>query len=195
MLGSSVGAEVPWDRYGGLSRGWPKHGADRRLGQLSPRVTWQNAAMDPITALEQELRVLIRRAQSKGTVMAHLVHPELDASAFPLMAHIYENPGTRGSDLAAHFGVGRATVSRQLARLESLGLITRTVDPDDTRGQLISLTEEGHKRLHQARTARVHALAEALKDWDPNAIQMLAELLHRYSHSFAAWVEQHPDYV
>jgi len=127
--------------------------------------------------------------------MAHLVHPELDASAFPLMAHIYEHPGTRGSDLAAHFGVGRATVSRQLARLEDLGLISRVVDPDDTRGQLISLTEEGDRRFHQARSARVHALAEALRDWDPQAIQMLADLLHRYSHSFNTWVETHPDYV
>jgi len=151
--------------------------------------------MDPITALESELRVLIRRAQSKGTVLAHLVHPELDASAFPLMAHIYQHPGTRGSDLAAHFGVGRATVSRQLARLEDLGLIHRVVDPDDTRGQLISLTEEGDRRFHQARTARIHALAEALKDWEPADIQTLAELLHRYSASFANWVETHPDYV
>lgn len=151
--------------------------------------------MDAVAELEQELRVLIRRAQSKGTVLAHLVHPELDASAFPLMAHIYENPGTRGSDLAAHFGVGRATVSRQLARLEQLGLIERVVDPEDTRGQLISLTPEGERRLTQARAARIHALADALKDWSPEEIQALANLLNRYSTSFSEWVETHPDYV
>lgn len=151
--------------------------------------------MDPIVALESELRVLIRRAQAKGTVFAHLVHPELDASAFPLMAHIFEYPGTRGSDLAAHFGVGRATVSRQLSRLEELGLIARVVDPDDTRGQLISLTPEGERRFLEGRAARVHALDEALSGWDPKDVQALADLLHRYSKSFSAWVETHPDYV
>lgn len=148
-----------------------------------------------VASLEQELRVLIRRAQSKGAVLAHLVHPELDASAFPLLAHINQRPGTRGSDLAAHFGVGRATVSRQLARLEELGLISRRVDPHDTRGQLISLTPEGEKRFNAARTARVEALGHALENWSPADIQRLADLLHRYSASFSAWVETHPDYI
>jgi len=152
-----------------------------------------DSARDPFGALEYELRVLIRRAQSNAATIARLVHPELEASAYPLLAHISTHPGTRGSDLAAHFGVGRATVSRQLARLEQLGLIRRAVDPDDTRGQLLSLTEDGEARFAAAREGRVSALGRALADWDHDDVARLAQLLHRFSAAWAGWRESHRD--
>jgi DNA-binding MarR family transcriptional regulator len=143
--------------------------------------------MTAFDALELELRLLVRRAQSSGSLFAHAVHPDLDSSAFPLLAHISMNPGTRGSDLAAHFGVGRATVSRQLTRLEALGLIHREIDPDDTRGQLITLTPDGEDRFAKARDNRVKALATSLADWDDTDVATLAQLLHRYSDAFLRW--------
>lgn len=146
---------------------------------------------DPFGALEHELRVLIRRAQAYGSVIAQRVHPELEASAYPLLAHISTHPGTRGSDLAAHFGVGRATVSRQLTRLEQLGLIRRTVDPDDTRGQLLSLTDDGEARFASARQGRVSALGRALAGWEHDDVAQLASLLHRYSTDWVTWRESH----
>ncbi|MDR0482324.1 MAG: MarR family transcriptional regulator [Cellulomonadaceae bacterium] len=151
--------------------------------------------MSAIDALELELRLIARRSQSSSALFAGQVHPKLDASAFPILAHISMNPGTRGSDLAAHFSVGRATISRQLARLEKLGLISREVDPEDTRGQLITLTSEGEDRFTHAREARVDAFAEALASWDEADIAQLAKLLHRYSDSFTAWrASQDPEF-
>jgi DNA-binding MarR family transcriptional regulator len=147
---------------------------------------------DPSGALERELRVLVRRAASSAAQIALRVHPELEASAYPLLAHIHMHPGTRGSDLAAHFGVGRATVSRQLSRLADLGLIHRQVDPDDTRGQLITLTADGEARFAKARDGRIEALGHALSDWDPEDITRLAQLLHRYSDDWVAWQATHP---
>jgi DNA-binding MarR family transcriptional regulator len=145
------------------------------------------AETDPFGALEREIRLLIRRAQSFAAETARRVHPDLDASAYPLLAHISMNPGTRGSDLAAHFGIGRATVSRQLSRLVALGLVQREVDPEDTRGQRITLTEDGAARFEQARAARVQSLHEILADWDPEDITELAALLHKYSASVVRW--------
>ena len=148
-------------------------------------------ANDPVGALEHELRILVRRAASTAAQTALRVHPELDASAYPLLAHIALYPGTRGSDLAAQFGVGRATMSRQLSRLASLGLIHREVDPEDTRGQLITLTEDGTKRFVAARDGRVDALNHALEDWSPEDVAQLATLLHRYSDDWVAWRDSH----
>ncbi len=142
---------------------------------------------DPFGALEREIRLLIRRAQSLAAQTARRVHPDLDASAYPLLAHISMYPGTRGSDLAAHFGIGRATVSRQLSRLVALGLVQREVDPEDTRGQRITLTEDGAARFEHARAARVQSLHEILADWDPKDITELATLLHKYSDSVVRW--------
>lgn len=143
---------------------------------------------DPFGALEREVRVLIRRAQSTSALTARLIHPELEASAYPLLAHIAMNPGTRGSDLAAHFGVGRATVSRQLSRLAELGLVHRETDPEDTRGQQITLTDDGEARFRHARDARVTMLEAALSRWEKDDVAELARLLNRYSADVVTWL-------
>lgn len=137
--------------------------------------------------LERELRILLRRAGAAATAMARRIHPGLEASAYPLLAHVADHPGVRGSDLAAHFGVGRATISRQLSRLHTLGLVAREVDPDDSRGQLITLTPDGASRLHAAHTGRVTSIADALGGWDHADVATLATLLHRYSDDVVAW--------
>lgn len=147
----------------------------------------QGSAPRPFEGLEREVRLVIRRAQSNGTSIAQRVHPELDASAYPLLAHIAERPGARGSDLATFFGVGRATVSRQLSRLVELGLVERTVDPDDSRGQRITLTPDGVDRFERARTSRVAMLEGALATWDTDDVAQLARLLNRYSADIVAW--------
>ncbi len=144
-------------------------------------------ATDPFGALEREIRVLIRRAQSSAARTARRVHPELEASAYPILAHIDAHPGIRGSDLAAHFGVGRATVSRQLSRLVELGLVHREVDPEDTRGQRITLTTDGAQRFARARDRRIAMYKDAFGDWDESDVAQLATLLHRYSEDFVRW--------
>lgn len=144
-------------------------------------------ATDPFGALEREIRVLIRRAQSSAAQTARRVHPELEASAYPILAHIDSHPGIRGSDLAAHFGVGRATVSRQLSRLVDLGLVHREVDPEDTRGQRITLTDDGAQRFARARDRRIDMYKDAFGDWDESDVAQLATLLHRYSDDFVRW--------
>lgn len=144
----------------------------------------------PFIALEQELRLIIRRAQSAGARIARRVHPELEASAYPLLAHIAQHPGTRGSDLAAHFGVGRATVSRQLSRLAELGLVERDTDPDDSRGQRITLTDDGAARFERARANRIDMFAGALAHWERDDVRLLADLLHRYSEDLVSWQAQ-----
>jgi DNA-binding MarR family transcriptional regulator len=143
--------------------------------------------LGPFEGLEREIRLLIRRAQSSGTSIARRVHPELDASAYPLLAYIAERPGARGSDLATFFGVGRATVSRQLSRLVELGLVERTVDPEDSRGQRITLTPDGAARFDRARTSRVAMLEGALATWETEDVAELARLLNRYSTDLVAW--------
>lgn len=137
--------------------------------------------------LERELRILLRRAGAVATAMARRIHPGLEASAYPILAHIADHPGVRGSDLAAHFGVGRATISRQLSRLHSLGLVAREIDPDDSRGQLITLTADGASRLHAAHSGRVTSITEALDGWDRSDVATLASLLHRYSEDVVRW--------
>ncbi|GAA2236976.1 hypothetical protein GCM10010413_41940 [Promicromonospora sukumoe] len=172
---------------GSSSTGTTKDGAAAGKGAGGDTADDRTSGLGPFEGLEREVRLVIRRAQSNGASIAQRVHPELDASAYPLLAHIAERPGARGSDLATFFGVGRATVSRQLSRLVELGLVERTVDPDDSRGQRITLTPDGVDRFERARTSRVAMLEGALATWETDDVAQLARLLNRYSADIVAW--------
>jgi len=135
--------------------------------------------------LERELGLLLRRAQASSTALSRRVHPDLEPSAYVLLAHIVATPGVRASDLATFIGVGRGTISRQLSRLSALGLVSRRPDPEDFRGQLLDLTDEGHKRFEAAQAARRAYLHTALASWSQDDVDGLALQLARLNADLA----------
>lgn len=136
--------------------------------------------------LERELGLLLRRAQASSAAISRDVHPDLEPAAYSLLALIAAAPGVRASDLAMTIGVGRGTMSRQLARLGALGLVSRRPDPDDYRGQLLELTDEGHRRFESAQQARRTFLRQALTGWGEADISALAAQLGRLNSDLAA---------
>jgi DNA-binding MarR family transcriptional regulator len=134
---------------------------------------------DPNARVERELGLFLRRAHASSSAVAARVHPDLDAGAYPLLVRIDHSPGVRSSELAQHVGVGRATISRQVRRLEELGLIRRRPDPEDSRGQLLELTAEGARRLAEAQEARRAWLRAALGTWTDDDVASLATHLER----------------
>jgi len=138
---------------------------------------------DTVQRVERELALLLRRANAAAPRMARHVHPDLEPAAYPIVARIEQVPGVRASELADHIGVGRGTMSRQLARLDELGLIERSTDPDDSRGQLIQLTPAGADRLARSREARREFFERALQEWTGSDLERLAEQLARLNSS------------
>jgi DNA-binding MarR family transcriptional regulator len=140
---------------------------------------------DPVARLEDELGLLLRRARASAERLARQVHPDLEPSAYPLLARIEREPDVRASELAELIGVGRGTMSRQLGRIEQLGLIERRPDPDDSRGHLIRVTPEGARRVDAARVARRGYLEAALDAWTGEERAQLAEQLHRLNEALS----------
>jgi len=130
-------------------------------------------------ALEREITVLLRRARAASGELARAVHPELESSAYGLLVRLAEAEPERATDLAAYFGVGKATMSRQLRALEDLGLVAREPDPADGRAFLVRLTDEGRERFSRVRTARRERYLRQLASWDRAEVAELARLLHR----------------
>ncbi|MFJ6996302.1 MarR family winged helix-turn-helix transcriptional regulator [Streptomyces sp. NPDC003090] len=130
-------------------------------------------------ALERELAVFLRRARASSGEMAREVHPELESSAYGLLVRLDEAGGQRATELAGYFGVGKATVSRQLRALEDLGLIAREPDPADGRAWLVRLTDEGRDRFRRVRDARRARYVRKLSGWDRAEVAELARLLHQ----------------
>ena len=109
------------------------------------------------------------------------MHPELEPGAYGILGRIVEVAPARSSDLAAYFGVGKATVSRQLKVLEELGLIGREPDPLDGRAHLLNLTEEGRQRFDRARVARQDRFYALLATWPEEDVRSLAQMLARFN--------------
>lgn len=129
--------------------------------------------------LERELTVLFRRARAVSGDLARAVHPELEPGAYGLLVRLAEAEPEHATDLAAYFGVGKATMSRQLRALEMLGLVTREQDPADGRAYLMRLSDEGRERFARVRTARRERYLAQLGAWDRAEIAELSRLLHK----------------
>jgi DNA-binding MarR family transcriptional regulator len=105
----------------------------------------------------------------------------LDRALFPLLVAL----GARGplgvAELADLVGRDHTTISRQLAKLESLGLVARNEDGADRRRRAARLTRAGGKIVRTITAARHRLLARALSGWSARDRAMLADLIHRFA--------------
>jgi DNA-binding MarR family transcriptional regulator len=110
--------------------------------------------------------------------MAREVHPDLEPAAYGLLSRLAEAGPQRATLLAQYFGVGKATMSRQLRALEELGLVRREPDPADGRASLVQLSDEGMARFTEVRDGRRARYLRLLASWDKGELAELARLLH-----------------
>ena len=110
----------------------------------------------------------------------------LDRALFPLLVAL----GARGPLSVAEIGalVGRdhTTVSRQLAKLESLKLIARREAEADRRRNAARLTKSGAAIVRRITAARRRLLARALADWSEADRAALANLFRRFADALTA---------
>jgi len=143
------------------------------------------ASDGPAEHLEQELAVLLRRANGISGQLARELHPDLEPGAYGLMLRVALEGGARATDLAAYLGIGRPTISRQLATLERLGLIKRSRDPEDARAHVVSLTDAGTAQVEQVRAARRTHVHQMLTGWSDDDVELLASLLDQLNRTLA----------
>ncbi|MEU4254471.1 MarR family transcriptional regulator [Amycolatopsis sp. NPDC026612] len=70
----------------------------------------------------------------------------------------------RMSELAIYMGSTKSKLSHQVGRLENAGLVRRARDPDDKRGVVTELTEQGEALLEKAAPTHVEGVREHLID-------------------------------
>ncbi|TXR52347.1 MarR family winged helix-turn-helix transcriptional regulator [Quadrisphaera setariae] len=131
--------------------------------------------------LERELAVLLRRARGISGQLARDLHPELEPGAYGLLLRVLSSDGARATDLASYLGIGKPTVSRQLATLERLGLIERSRDAEDARAQVVRLTPSGREQVERVQEVRRAHFLERLSSWTDDDVELLAGLLGRFN--------------
>ena len=127
-----------------------------------------------LTAVEHQISVLWRRGRSVSHQLSRQVHPDMEPAAYGLLSVIRRQGPIRLTELASSIGVGKPSVSRQIAFLESLGLVSKEADPLDGRAQSIRLTPRGEEKMHQVQDARREVFRERLAEWPPEELQTLA---------------------
>jgi DNA-binding MarR family transcriptional regulator len=134
---------------------------------------------DPYDTVAHQLAVLLRKVRAVSRTAAREVHPDLDATAYGLLIRLDETGGARLTDLSAYFAVGKPSLSRQVAFLERLGLVTREESPGDRRSARLVLSSQGADRLHAARSSRRGALRAQLEQWPVEDVATFGRLLRK----------------
>ena len=135
-------------------------------------------------ALAHELRIAVMRFSRRlrgqrvdtSVTLTHL------AALSTLKRHGPMSPG----ELAAHERVQPPSMTRTVAALAELGLVTRTEHPADRRQVLVALTEAGAATVRETRRRRDAWLARRLADLTPaerDVLARAAEILRRIADS------------
>jgi DNA-binding MarR family transcriptional regulator len=105
----------------------------------------------------------------------------LDRALFPLLVGVEKRGPIGVGDLADAVGRDYTTVSRQIAKLEDLGLVKRQTSKTDTRVKEATLTAKGRaitSKISQARESRMNrALGKWEKDELANAVRIMRRLV------------------
>jgi DNA-binding MarR family transcriptional regulator len=136
---------------------------------------------DDLRRVETQLSALLRRTRGFIAEPEVTVHPELGGTGYVLLARIVTAGPTRPTELVTQFDTDKATISRQTAHLESIGLISRDPDPTDGRAQILTATEEGRRRVLAARRRNQQRLRRSLEGWDAADVRSLGRLLEKFN--------------
>jgi DNA-binding MarR family transcriptional regulator len=136
---------------------------------------------EALRGLEHEIGRLLRRIRRGITDRAAQVHPELSATAYPLLATLAEFGPQRAADLADLFALDKGAVSRVVHQLLELELIVRTPDPHDGRASILSVTPKAESRLAAMVEKRRDDLGTKLSGWEPASIRDLARSLAEFN--------------
>lgn len=115
---------------------------------------------------------------------------KLDRALFPLLTRIGAAGPIGAVDLAALVGRDHSTVSRQLAKLEELGLVERNPSVSDGRVRLLEPSAAGKRMLADFARTRRKLLEEHFKDWSAQERTQLIQLLKKMAKSAGEAIER-----
>jgi len=138
-----------------------------------------NGRADALRQLEREVGVLVRRVRRVIGERARAVHPELQPATYLMLSYVGEHGPLRASEMCAVFDIDKGAISRQVQHLLDLGLVDRTPDPADGRATLITVSEEGARRMADVADHRRKWLDERLGDWTAEDLRRVAGTLGR----------------
>ena len=136
---------------------------------------------DPLKLLHEALLQIVNvlnRPQGDNVILAR-AGVSLDTALFPLLVHISMQRNLTIGHLADQVARDYSTVSRQVTRLQALGLVRSELSETDRRQRLLSVTAAGRSTVKKIDVARNSVMSEALQGWSQAEITELAQMTSR----------------
>jgi DNA-binding MarR family transcriptional regulator len=154
------------------------------------------------TLMDQEIRQLydalfdimglLNQPQRDAILLAE-ADISLDRALFPLLVLIGRRRMVGIVELAGLVGRNYTTVSRQVAKLVSLGLVTRSIGKDDGREHKVTATPEGMAVLSELNAARERLMHAILAQWNEQEWKTFVTLLRRFADDVLAFATNASD--
>ena len=108
-----------------------------------------SAARRSISGLESHLGYWLRRVSNtvSGEFARSLHAKQTSVAEWVLLRHLHEREQTTPGELAEALAMTRGAISKIVDKLQVKGWIRSRVNPEDNRGQLLSLTSVGRRAL------------------------------------------------
>jgi DNA-binding MarR family transcriptional regulator len=121
---------------------------------------------------------ILNRPQPDAALIA-LAGVDLDRALFPLLVRVERKGPLAIGELAELCGRDYTTVSRQVTKLESLGLLVRQANKRDARIKEAVITAKGKVMTRALDGAREKLMTELLAHWSKQDVSELARLLRK----------------
>ncbi|BDC42873.1 bifunctional helix-turn-helix transcriptional regulator/GNAT family N-acetyltransferase [Paraburkholderia terrae] len=129
-----------------------------------------------------ELREFSRKlVRELGFMRSTLADSDLAPSAVHAILEIGATPGIQARDLAHLLRLDKSNASRQVAKLETAGLIERTASSDDARSSELYLTKAGQQLRKKIDKFATDQVSSALRKLAPSDQQSLVRALSLYA--------------
>ena len=123
---------------------------------------------------------LINRPQLDEVLIQEAAIP-LERALFPLLVVIDKFGPIGVVDLADRMGRDYTTVSRQIAKLESLNLVERRAGAADRRIRETAISPKGKAMTRAVDTARERLGRRVFETWDPRDFDELVRLMRKFA--------------
>lgn len=133
-----------------------------------------------------DLVALMNRPQQDAALIEE-AGISLDRALFPLLVAIERWGGIGVKELAEIAGRDYTTISRQVAKLETLGLVARRIAETDKRVNEAVITQQGQVMIEALNAARERIAAVVFAKWSKQDLQQLARLMRRFADDLQAW--------
>ena len=110
----------------------------------------------------------------------------IDRALFPLLVRIGASGSISVVELADQVGRAQSTISRQMPKLERLGLISRQRGLHDQRTREAAITAAGERAVQSITAARRRLLGQLLSKWSVKDRVTLAQLNRKLADAMKA---------